>query len=818
MKKAIRRLMRGPDGRMRVVFIDLETLQPITDVSGYEIVNSASNQVENVPSVDDDSEVVEEATGGEEQTTPTAGGGGGSGADYVERIRADKANAARNRFPPAPAVNQFPPAPSQPFTPTAGKPVSRPPANVGATTGRRSTLPGSLPSVRAQPSFVEPTVSRPGSIQFSDMALQGPPSSLQTAERVTSTMTPDGTVERVSPERPDTAITPAGPDGFLSPVGTSETVSPSRQSRGFQDVADVTSLTPTGPGRPVEVDPDLTRTLQNSVRSALGEGYGIRAVSGTYNAETQAKIDAKLNDLSKRGISPSSEKGRKELAAVGQVGSTRHGHGKALDFDVIGPDGKRVTDKDALKAVAAEMGYQGISSLGGPSASYMGVGRMHADLHRDRAPVWQGDKDIQGAFLSNRNQVGVLPGEMSVTPTPSPGQQIASVEPTLDQEKAAQRGMTTAQQIVADATTPTSEYFGYSAYNTPPGTDPNNLTAAQMAGMGYGWNDLTDDDIADLALVAAGELSPSARASIASGTPTADAVEAFGNIMGTMSNRAASRNTTPVQEAYRPDQYSAVNPDILGATRGMYTPVAAGMNQAVSDFYSGRMANDFGIDQVVANPSADHYWADYIDTPNWAANLNAAPDPIGHYIADADWYSDSPTSRQMSQFGIDQRGREASSVFSDPGSGFSGPSRFGSQYVDSPAHGMTGARGGFTSDYGGSSYSGASYDSGRSYTGGGPGWGSSGDYSRDSSGGGSYGAGSQGWSGGGFSSGPSTSSPAGGSQAAGGWSDGSRGGSSSSSSGGRGGYGGTGSHSGGAAKDAGEHASGSGGYGSGSWV
>src|SRR5690606_4248426 len=137
-------------------------------------------------------------------------------------------------------------------------------------------------------------------------------------------------------------------------------------------------------GRPDPAMADLTIAADFAVKEALGPGFSIQATSGTYDPETQARIDAKTAELEQRGINPNSPRGRAELQAVGQVGSTRHSHGMALDFAVIDSRGNLVTDPKAMEAVAGALGRQGIASVG-YGKGYMGAGVFHADVHRDRA-------------------------------------------------------------------------------------------------------------------------------------------------------------------------------------------------------------------------------------------------------------------------------------------------------------------------------------------------------------------------------------------------------------------------------------------------
>jgi len=54
MKRAVQRVVRGEDGRIRSIYIDLETFQEVTNLEGYQVItgNTISNP-EPVPSVEE---------------------------------------------------------------------------------------------------------------------------------------------------------------------------------------------------------------------------------------------------------------------------------------------------------------------------------------------------------------------------------------------------------------------------------------------------------------------------------------------------------------------------------------------------------------------------------------------------------------------------------------------------------------------------------------------------------------------------------------------------------------------------------------------
>ena len=228
------------------------------------------------------------------------------------------------------------------------------------------------------------------------------------------TVSPSETAEGRSPE--DT--TPVAPDDHPENAGQNQTApDPNEITNSIGN----SRLNPTGKGRNVPVNPELTNAIIAAVQSVLGPDAGIAVASGTYTPEVQANIDAKLKDLQSRGISPGSKQGQKELESVGQVGSTRHNHGQAVDFDILDGNGRKVVDTDVIAEIALAMGERGIKSLAGDDPGYMGKGRLHADLHGDKASTWSNTPGkITQAFNKGKathreNPVGQLPDNV---PTP----------------------------------------------------------------------------------------------------------------------------------------------------------------------------------------------------------------------------------------------------------------------------------------------------------------------------------------------------------------------------------------------------------------
>lgn len=462
---------------------------------------------------------------------------------------------------------------------------------------------------------------------------------------------------------------PVDPSEVLSPVEATpadsvqiDTQEPLKETPRAQPGKGLASLAPrglnpTGRGRSQPVDPELTQAILNAVQSVLGPEAGIQVVSGTYDAAKQAAIDAKLEDLAKRGISPSSKKGQAELEKVGQVGSTRHNHGKAVDFDIVGPDGKKVLDRETLVKIAAELGKQGVQSLAGDVAGYMGRGRFHADFHSDRASSWAGTpKAIRDAFLSNRTPFPKLPTEVSQLPSGSPaggpagatGSGSPAAGTAADAFKAAVMGE------AAEETSPVGElsFAPIPEVQTPQNNAVGNLpapaptpsprpapvqAAAPATGQGFlgatgtggglagnnnplgveGGRGIPAEALPLMALTIAGELGSNTIQGIISGDERAreTARKEIADIAATINNRAKStryaNSPNPYGSVMTGSQYNSLLPGNLGTTKANLGLTKNFINQALNDFNSGQLTGNA--------PNSTHYYNASLVSPSWAS-------------------------------------------------------------------------------------------------------------------------------------------------------------------------------------------------------
>lgn len=234
-KLAIRRLVRGTDGTMRLIFVDLLTYQPIEDMTGYELVDASNppepEEVESVDKPDAEKPVAERVDNGETGTDQLSNPPAKLGSIY--------SSSANQRFPNAPQSSLS--APVGPVTRSPLGPVGTPPK--GSTPGITG---GNVPS-----GFVK---TNQGSIL------------------------PELDLNRFSPPTKETisgrpATTPSAvnnqPAGIASGLARSPSV----------DYSEI------GPNRPNPVDPSHERFLSDTANKVLGGGSKVKVTSGDVNPQ-----------------------------------------------------------------------------------------------------------------------------------------------------------------------------------------------------------------------------------------------------------------------------------------------------------------------------------------------------------------------------------------------------------------------------------------------------------------------------------------------------------------------------------------------------
>lgn len=115
MKVAVRKVVRGPDGTPKVMVVDANTGQPVTDLTGYTF-SSASGINENKPAAN------AEKTAQSENTSQTSIANGGGDNYYTGDLGTQKAKAISTSLF---GVDYYPNAPSRPTTSVSRNQVQR---------------------------------------------------------------------------------------------------------------------------------------------------------------------------------------------------------------------------------------------------------------------------------------------------------------------------------------------------------------------------------------------------------------------------------------------------------------------------------------------------------------------------------------------------------------------------------------------------------------------------------------------------------------------------------------------------------------------
>lgn len=150
-----------------------------------------------------------------------------------------------------------------------------------------------------------------------------------------------------------------------------------------------------GTYRPDLPDKGVIGAVTNAVSKALGPGYSVVGVSGRQTPAQMARIEnGKLAAQKAAAGATLSKVERADMAYAHMTENknSRHTIGKALDFDVVDPTGKKVTDDAKMSKVAAQFSYDNPTAGVGYGKGYMAPGRMHLDTANQPATWGAGGK------------------------------------------------------------------------------------------------------------------------------------------------------------------------------------------------------------------------------------------------------------------------------------------------------------------------------------------------------------------------------------------------------------------------------------------
>lgn len=531
-KRAIKRIVRGDNGQVRVILIDAKTLQEVTNPAGYRVINANSNFVEPVGSV-------------ENPETPSVI----QGQLPLEMMRPD---------------GQTEPTTAQ----SVKSGVSKPSAP------QQASKPATVAPVTTTPAPVSPAISAPPSAPTSPA-----PTTTTPTTGLANPVDPLGTFSK-GVATPETATPGTG--------GLAALAESSKEGMGKTTV-DESGLA--GKGRGYAADAEIMAAIQETVDEMFGPGHTVNVTSGTYSPEQQQQFAAGNTK--------------------GQIGSSRHNFGKAVDFGVIGPSGKALspTQMADLGQSLAAKGFTGI----GVGKGYMdadGQSKVHADKSGKGLATWgagntkatmdpQQRSNIETGLGIGKGDVGKVPAMPYYdppTPTPNPGPPTTGnplTEEPSTQDQGIGKGMVDAAR------------------------DPATMTPAEIARTEFGPK-RTAEEIAAMGRTIAGELSPGALKGLSEGSLSA--MQEMANMIATMENRAQSKNnkTGSMLGILGGNSYNSNLSSNSGVTNDNFSKFGEAVMKGLEDYYGG------GKNMTPTNPSATHYYNPDISNPDWGPQMQGS--------------------------------------------------------------------------------------------------------------------------------------------------------------------------------------------------
>jgi len=532
MKRAVQRVVRGEDGRIRSIYIDLETFQEVTNLEGYQVItgNTISNP-EPVPSVE------------EPNTEPT-------GEIPEEPGYSSRGDRESNQY-------------SNPNANVTSPSSARPSSNQGAPVG---------PVTRAGPV---------GPVTPADNLTRNP----YEGQRDSAGAVPEST----------------------APAQTSNderTVDRSGASSGRYSQGMAAYERSYGPKRPSDPNQDVMDGVRTAVHEALGEGYSVRGTSG-----------------------------------LGQHGGPAHRVGTGLDFDVIGPDGRKVTDakkmNDVAQAYAAKNPISGVGFGTGYMTDQQGLpGRMHLDNFpgnedAPRPANWGKNHSWTSMDPSLRESLGAVresgvwtPYDNAPTPTSAP-RQSQTATGFVSQDERVQDGTPTSAPSIYDAQQEQISGFGGtdvtggSIFDSIGPTTAN--TPAALAAQGV--RTRTPAEKTAIAKTLAGEMDRNTLDALAAGEQWAQ--QEFANMVTTIENRSTSKMFSTLGEALNPTHYNSLMASNLVTTEDNYQKYKGFIDPALDSFYAGGL--------IPTSWDYTSYFNPDLVSPKWATDLRE-PEQVGAHI------------------------------------------------------------------------------------------------------------------------------------------------------------------------------------------
>lgn len=421
-----------------------------------------------------------------------------------------------------------------------------------------------------------------------------------------------------------------------------------------------------GPKRPNEPSGQIVDQVRTQVAQTLGPGYTVVGISGQ---EDEGK----------------------------QFGSARHKTGESLDFDVIDPQGNKVTDPQILNDLASQFAYTHPGAGVGFGEGYMAPGRMHLD-NSGFGKEW-GAKNSRNnmspalATTIDAARAGFQPTPFANAPTPTTRPEYTPPAPPnvaeLGISQPAYAGVNPLDPVgssldpikstsVFDQIQPNTESYAKSVVSKGIAgqgrgvisEDISNASPAKMAALGL--TPRSDAQISQISKAFAGELSPQQLEGIKNGDPVARAE--YASMIATAENRVKSDfKGGSLDKVFDGGQYMSMSAANLGTTTQNYSQYKDYLESAARDYYSGSLTPGSYDYSSYYNPNEAN--------PSWGAKMGNVGMVGDHKFGTLSEYGANQTFQ-------DQRNAMAAAQKADP-AGFTGVKDYaGSGYsskFDSPS-------------------------------------------------------------------------------------------------------------------------------------
>lgn len=579
LKRAIQRLVRGVDGRTKLILIDLDTGVQVIDPAGYRIVSQGELVPEEVEDVDqpDVPTTVEEVIKPREKND-------GSRADF--RSSTLQSPTRIDQFPPAPSL-----AGTKPSAPLSG--VRTPVSSVQKPATQTSILGTPQPARADENSTPTPIDSRPSSgfvktAQGSVLPdLEYDRFSPPTAPVGMGGYTPPSSPASVSTTRGVTGMggySPPTPSVAASTNAGAVAQSSNNQPSGFVGRPSTVDYSTIGGNRPNPVSPAHEKYLSDVASSVTGTGSKVSVTSGDVDPDQPG------------------------WTAEGGKYSRSHRHTDLMGADVQITDprtGKVVTDPVAIGDLAMNAAAMNPKVGIGFGPGYMGPETMHID-QSGKGGIWGGgltQTQIDNVNLARSNGIKATPYYDAPTPTArpdySPEPAIASMGGSVFDTPA----KTTAQGIISEARGVAS------AGERIAQTDLSGASPAKMASLGF--TQRTPEQLDLMSKAIAGELSSKTMEGLKVGDPVAQ--RELANVVATIENRAASAKYGTLEKALVGSQYNSLMAENLKNTNELTSKYGSAVQQGIKDFYAGKITpTNYGLTSY-HNPD--------LVTPDWSGGM-----------------------------------------------------------------------------------------------------------------------------------------------------------------------------------------------------